>query len=348
MPEVVLEGLRKGWGGTVAVSHFDLRIGDGEFLVLLGPSGCGKTTTMRMVAGLETPDAGRIVIGGHDVTDKPPRDRDVAMVFQNYGLYPHMTVAENIGYPLRLRGIPRAELRAKVLAAAQRVELETLLDRKPRALSGGQRQRVALARAIVRRPRLFLMDEPLSNLDARLRVTMRAELKRLHHELGTTVIYVTHDQIEAMTLATRVAVMRSGEIMQLGPPEAIYADPETRFVASFVGTPPMSFLHVGPNGALADGQLLALPAPATGELHLGIRPEHVVVGGDPADVTGSVFAVEYTGASRLVTLRIGSDYLTATLPPDQPEPQIDARVGVRLHRAGIFWFDAKTERRVRG
>jgi multiple sugar transport system ATP-binding protein len=348
MPEVVLEGLRKGWGGTVALPNLDLRINDGEFLVLLGPSGCGKTTTMRMVAGLETPDAGRILIGGRDVTAEPPRDRDVAMVFQNYGLYPHMTVAENIGYPLRLRGIPRAEMQAKVLAAAQRVELEMLLDRKPRALSGGQRQRVALARAIVRRPRLFLMDEPLSNLDARLRVTMRAELKRLHHELGTTVIYVTHDQIEAMTLATRVAVMRTGEIMQLGPPEAIYGDPETRFVASFVGTPPMSFLRVGPNSALADGQRLAIPAPANGALHLGVRPEDVLVGGEPADLTGSVFAVEYTGASRLVTLWVGPDHLTATLPPDQPEPQIDARVGVRLNRAGIFWFDAETERRVRG
>jgi multiple sugar transport system ATP-binding protein len=269
------------------------------------------------------------------------------MVFQNYGLYPHMTVAENIGYPLRLRGVPRVQIRDKVLAAARRVELDALLDRKPRALSGGQRQRVALARAIIRRPRLFLMDEPLSNLDARLRVTMRAELKRLHHDLGTTVIYVTHDQIEAMSLATRVAVMRAGEIVQLGAPETIYSDPETRFVASFVGTPPMSFLSVHPDGTLSDGQQLALPRPSSAELHLGVRPEDVVAVAEEADLTGSVFAVEYTGATRLVTLRVGDNLLTATLLPDQPQPPIDARLGVRLDRDRIFWFESATERRVR-
>ncbi|KAB2861519.1 MAG: ABC transporter ATP-binding protein, partial [Bauldia sp.] len=218
MASVTLKAVSKHWGAFVAVDTISLEIADGEFMVFLGPSGCGKTTTMRMIAGLEDPTAGDILIGDRLVNDVAPGERDLAMVFQNYGLYPHMTVAENIGYPLKVARVARAERDERVRAAAAKVELEGYLDRRPHALSGGQRQRVALARAIVRTPQLFLMDEPLSNLDAKLRVSMRAQLKHLQHELGTTTIYVTHDQVEAMTLADRVAVLSKGELQQIGPP----------------------------------------------------------------------------------------------------------------------------------
>ena len=246
MASISLRNLTKRWGAFVAVDDQSIEIRDQEFLVLLGPSGCGKTTTMRMIAGLEEPTAGEIRIGGRVVNDELPRDRDVAMVFQNYGLYPHMTVRDNIAYPLKVRGGRSAEeIRERVRGAAAKVQLEELLDRKPRALSGGQRQRVALARAIVRTPQVFLMDEPLSNLDAKLRVTMRAELKHLSHELRITTVYVTHDQIEAMTLADRVAVMNHGRIQQLGTPEEIYDDPKNLFVAGFIGSPAMNLVEGG-------------------------------------------------------------------------------------------------------
>ena len=225
MASVEFRSVTKRWGAFVGVRDLDLSVDDQEFLVLLGPSGCGKTTTMRMIAGLEEPTDGEIWIGDELVNEMPPRERDVAMVFQNYGLYPHMTVRENIGYPLKVRGVPKDEAKRQVDAAAAKVELGPFLDRKPGQLSGGQRQRVALARSLVRTPRVFLMDEPLSNLDAKLRVTMRAELKHLHHELRITTVYVTHDQMEAMTLATRVAVMNKGVIQQLAAPEVIYNDP---------------------------------------------------------------------------------------------------------------------------
>ncbi|QYU71040.1 ABC transporter ATP-binding protein [Leptolyngbya sp. 15MV] len=253
MADVHLRNVTKAWGGFTAVKNQSLHIRDGEFMVLLGPSGCGKTTTMRMIAGLEEPTAGDILIGGERVNDLPPRERDIAMVFQSYGLYPHMTVADNIGYPLKLRGIRGAEREARIRAAAAKVELEPLLHRRPRELSGGQRQRVALARAIVRRPTVFLMDEPLSNLDAKLRVSTRAEIKHLQHELGVTTVYVTHDQIEAMTLAHRVAVMQAGEIRQLDTPEAIYDSPADLFVAGFIGSPAMNLVR----GAHADGVFTA-------------------------------------------------------------------------------------------
>ena len=226
-----------------------LDIADGEFLVLLGPSGCGKTTTMRMVAGLEDPSEGNILFGGQRINDLEPKDRDVAMVFQSYGLYPNMTVAQNISFPLRIRGMAPADIDAAVQLAARRVELTDFLQRRPKELSGGQRQRVALARAIVRKPAVFLMDEPLSNLDAKLRVSMRAHLKHLHHELSMTTIYVTHDQIEAMTLADRVVVMSKAEIQQIGTPAAIYNRPANLFVAGFVGSPPMNLL----TGAVQNG-----------------------------------------------------------------------------------------------
>src|ERR671917_1977302 len=243
MAGVSFRGVSKRWGAFVGVRELDLKVEDQEFLVLLGPSGCGKTTTMRMVAGLEEPSDGEIWIGDDLVNDMSPRERDVAMVFQNYGLYPHMTVRDNIGYPLKVRGIPRDEAKRLVDLAAAKVELGAFLDRKPGQLSGGQRQRVALARSLVRTPRVFLMDEPLSNLDAKLRVTMRAELKHLHHELRITTIYVTHDQMEAMTLATRIAVMNKGVIQQLAAPEVIYNDPANMFVAGFIGSPRMNLIE---------------------------------------------------------------------------------------------------------
>jgi multiple sugar transport system ATP-binding protein len=245
MARVQLKSIAKSWstGGktSIGVKEMSLDIADGEFLVLLGPSGCGKTTTMRMVAGLEDATTGEIWIGERKVNDLEPKDRDVAMVFQSYGLYPNMTVYENISFPLRIRGTPAGEIDPAVKRAAEKVELMDFLDRRPKELSGGQRQRVALARAIVRQPAVFLMDEPLSNLDAKLRVSMRAHIKHLHHELKTTTIYVTHDQIEAMTLADRVVVMSKAEVQQIGTPEQIYNDPANLFVAGFIGNPVHEF-----------------------------------------------------------------------------------------------------------
>ncbi len=350
MARVRLIDVEKTWGPVVGVARQSLDIADGEFLVLLGPSGCGKTTTMRMIAGLEFPTAGDIWIGERNVTDDRPKDRDIAMVFQNYGLYPHMTVADNIGYPLRVRGVDRSKRREMVSAAARKVELEPLLDRRPRALSGGQRQRVALARAIVRRPQVFLMDEPLSNLDAKLRVSMRAEIKHLQHELGITTVYVTHDQIEAMTMAHRVAVMRAGVIQQLAPPEQIYNDPANLFVAGFIGSPPMNLLP----GALEDGVFVApglrLDGVGSGnnaDVVLGVRPEdvHLVAPGE-GDAAGPVYTFELTGEAILVTADIHRLRITAR-GDRHKRFGIGEKVGLTIDRAQVFLFDAKTEERLR-
>jgi multiple sugar transport system ATP-binding protein len=350
MPEVELKKVVKRWDSVTAVKALDLVVRDRELLVLLGPSGCGKTTTMRMVAGLESVTEGEILVDGVRVNDRPARDRDIAMVFQNYGLYPHMTVAENIGYPLLLRGVPVPERQAQVRATAAKVHLESLLDRRPRALSGGQRQRVALARAIVRTPALFLMDEPLSNLDALLRVSMRAELKRLHHELQTTTIYVTHDQIEAMTLATRVAVMKQGELMQLASPEAIYSDPETLFVASFIGSPPMNQLRGTLKGrtlATPGGILSDMPIQGDGAVVMGFRAEHSrLAPAGEGDLQGTVFSVEFTGAGLWVTLDIGGSLVITAGDPAR-RPSFDMAMGLWIDRAAAFLFDATTERRLR-
>ncbi len=309
MAQVVLKDVEKRWANFVAVSRQSFTVADGEFLVLLGPSGCGKTTTMRMVAGLEEPSSGQIWIGDRCVNDVMPKDRDIAMVFQNYGLYPHLTVGENIAYPLRVRGVPRGERELRVAQAACKVELDGLLHRRPRELSGGQRQRVALARAIVRTPAVFLMDEPLSNLDAKLRVTMRAEIKHLQAELGITTIYVTHDQIEAMTLAHRVAVMKNGVVQQIAPPAEVYDHPANLFVAGFIGSPPMNLI----TGALADGTFVApgvsLPGAGRGSrdaVVLGVRPEclSLTATGD-GHMAGTVFTTELTGEAVLVTAQIG-------------------------------------------
>ena len=350
MVEVRLRGVGKRWGGVVAVKGLDLDVADREFIVLLGPSGCGKTTTMRMIAGLEDASEGDIFIAGARVNDLEPRDRDIAMVFQNYGLYPHKTVRENIAYPLELRKVRRSERDERVAAVARKVQLEELLDRRPKALSGGQRQRVALARAIVRTPRLFLMDEPLSNLDAKLRVSMRAELRHLHFELGTTTIYVTHDQIEAMTLATRVAVMSKGEIVQLGAPQEIYQDPNCLFVASFIGSPPMNFVRGQiRDGAFAGGGVAidSIGSRHVGAAILGIRPENVTLTDvASADFTAPVYAVEFMGQSAMVTAQIGGEHFSAVTSATT-QLRIGHEIGFKLERKSLFLFDAADEKRIR-
>jgi len=308
MAEVRLVDIEKKYGAFLAVPKQSLTIHDGEFLVLLGPSGCGKTTTMRMIAGLEDITSGDILIKGERINDKPPKDRDIAMVFQNYGLYPHMTVRQNIEYPLKLRGMPKADRKARVQETADKVELGDLLERRPSELSGGQRQRVALARAIVRTPSIFLMDEPLSNLDAKLRVTMRAELKHLHHELGVTTVYVTHDQMEAMTLASRVAVMREGKIVQLDTPKKIYAEPADLFVAGFIGSPSMNLIDGAVKGGVFRAEGVEIPVTLEDRegVVLGIRPEELDITQDTgAAISGKLYALELTGESTLVTLRNG-------------------------------------------
>jgi multiple sugar transport system ATP-binding protein len=303
MAEVTLRKLVKMYEGEVqAVKGIDLQIADHEFVVLVGPSGCGKSTTLRMIAGLEEISGGDIAIGGTIVNDVPPKDRDIAMVFQNYALYPHMTVSENMSFGLRLKRFPKPEIKARVDEAARILDIVELLDRKPKALSGGQRQRVAMGRAIVRHPKVFLFDEPLSNLDAKLRVQMRTEIKKVHQKVRTTTVYVTHDQVEAMTLADRVVVMNAGRIEQIGPPTELYNHPQTRFVAGFIGSPAMNFMPCKVEEAGGGGLLMRLneaitfPIPAdrtarykqhigsASKLSVGIRPEHLTEarnGGDP-------------------------------------------------------------------
>ena len=344
MASISLRNLTKRWGDFVAVDDQSLEIHDREFLVLLGPSGCGKTTTMRMIAGLEEPTAGEIRIGGRVVNDELPRDRDVAMVFQNYGLYPHMTVRDNIAYPLKVRGGRGPdEIRERVRAAAAKVLLEELLDRKPRALSGGQRQRVALARAIVRTPQVFLMDEPLSNLDAKLRVTMRAELKHLSHELRITTVYVTHDQIEAMTLADRVAVMDHGRIRQLGAPEEIYDDPKNLFVAGFIGSPAMNLIEgATENGRfMTEGAAIATVGGGTRDrVVLGVRPEDLALT-EPGEGSfdAAVYASELTGESALVTVEVAGRRIAAKADR-HTRKAIGETVGIRVNPAHAYLFDA--------
>jgi multiple sugar transport system ATP-binding protein len=341
MATVSLQNVVKRFGGFTAVHDLTLDIADREFLVLLGPSGCGKTTTMRMIAGLDDPTSGDIRIDGERVNDRAPRDRNLAMVFQNYGLYPHMTVAENIGYPLKVHRVPRPEREARVRAAADRVELGALLDRRPGELSGGQRQRVALARAIVRTPRLFLMDEPLSNLDAKLRTLMRGQLKHLQRDLATTTIYVTHDQIEAMTLADRIVIMKGGRIQQSGGPAEIYARPANTFVAGFIGSPPMNLVTgtVSAGVFRHDGGALPVARP-DGPLVLGARPEDIrLVGTGEGDLSGTVFSSELLGDVTLVGVTLGRDLVNVKVGPEGGLP-IGAPVGVVLDRGRLHAFDA--------
>jgi len=347
---VALQDIRKSFGPVEVVKGLNLDVGDGEFLVLLGPSGCGKTTALRMIAGLETTTSGQIRIGDRDVTNVLPKYRDVAMVFQSYALYPHMSVAENIGYPLKLRKLPREEIRTRVEAAAGKVDLIPYLDRYPRQLSGGQRQRVALARAMVRTPSLFLMDEPLSNLDAKLRVHMRAELKHLQRELGTTTIYVTHDQIEAMTLAHRVAVMNAGIVQQIDTPREIYENPANLFVAGFMGSPAMNFIQ----GDIADGHFVCphgkVPSGGIaprGFVTLGFRPEdaHIAEPGN-AQLSGKIYSTEMTGHETIVTCSLMKDFVLVKAGKDYDAP-IGAPVHVAVDASKACLFDTESGRRLR-
>jgi multiple sugar transport system ATP-binding protein len=355
-----LEGLTKRHGTQTAVDHLNLEVREGEFLVVLGPSGCGKTTTLRIIAGLEHPDEGRIWLGDRDITNLEPRDRDVAMVFQSYALYPHLTVQENIAFPLRIRKVPQEAAAQRVRDAAAKLGLTRLLDRRPRALSGGERQRVALARAIVRQPNAFLMDEPLSNLDAQLRLETRAELKRLQHELGITTIYVTHDQAEAMTLAHRVAVLCGGILQQLDTPVNVYNQPMNLFVAGFLGSPPMNLLEGARTTtgefALTDGSLWPLPAdtastpsasnPGAG-LVMGVRPEHVRVqtAASPGCVAGRVYVTEPAGNENLVVVKLGKQSLTARVSADTGL-EYDQEVWVSAPGGRLHFFDRASGRRL--
>ena len=349
MASVTLKNITKSWGDFTAVNDISLSIHDQEFLVLLGPSGCGKTTTMRMVAGLEEPSKGDIFIGSKRVNDELPKDRDVAMVFQNYGLYPHMSVYENIRYPLKVRKVPKSEHEDLVRKTAVKVELGNLLNRRPRELSGGQRQRVALARAIVRAPTVFLMDEPLSNLDAKLRVNMRAELKHLQHELSITTIYVTHDQIEAMTLADRVAVMDNGIISQLDTPERIYNDPDNLFVAGFIVSTSMNLLegNMEEGNFLHSGVSVKTGFGSNQYVTLGIRPEDLeLTSAKNADCSGRVYSFELTGESTFVTVQLADDRLIIR-GPNEYRVGIDETVGIRFNPEKCYLFDSESKQRIR-
>jgi len=336
-------GVHKRYGEVAALRGLDLEADDGELLVLVGPSGCGKTTALRVAAGLEDVSQGTIGIGGRDVTSLPPAERNVAMVFQSYALFPHLTVAENVGFGLRARRVPRAEAAARVEAAASSVGCQALLERKPHELSGGERQRVALARALVREPDVFLLDEPLSNLDAQLRVEMRAELRRLHDRLGATMVYVTHDQVEALTMGDRVAVLDAGVLQQVGDPDEVYRRPANRFVATFLGSPAMNVLPA----RVEDGRLRAGPfafdAPPDvrgRRLEVGIRPEHVAltVDGTPAVVE----VVEAAGNETFLHLDAAGHRLVARAGPDE-RPAVGSTVAVAVAVPGrVHVFDADT------
>ena len=343
MAQIRLVNVCKRWGAYVGVDNFNLEIADSEFLVLLGPSGCGKTTTMRMIAGLEELTEGEIWIGDRMVNKLEPKDRDISMVFQSYGLYPNLTVYENIRFPLRVRNVPKAEHHARVMRASDMVELGPFLERRPAALSGGQRQRVALARAIVREPNAFLMDEPLSNLDAKLRVSTRAQIKNLHHTLKTTTIYVTHDQIEAMTLADRVVVMNKGLVQQIGSPTEIYDRPANTFVASFIGSPAMNLIEGDiQNGTFhAEGMTVANLVAPNGKITLGFRAEDATVSQTPAEITAPVYSMELLGDATLVSVRIGKALVAVRAHKDF-RIEIGSPIQIRIPPNAIHLFDQTT------
>ncbi|MFB2553694.1 ABC transporter ATP-binding protein [Ensifer soli] len=337
MASIHLKNIVKRFGAFVGVEHMSLDIEDEEFLVLLGPSGCGKTTTMRMIAGLEEPSEGEIVIGGEVVNGVDARDRDVAMVFQGYALYPNMTIYENIRFPLRMRRIPAEEHDRRIRQAADMVELGAFLDRKPGALSGGQRQRAALARAVVRQPQVFLMDEPLSNLDAKLRASMRVQIKHMQRHLKVTTVYVTHDQIEAMTLADRIVIMNRGAIQQVGTPDEIYSDPENTFVAGFIGSPPMNLIEGRAEKGRFTAQGIAAPCPAglSGAVTLGVRPEDCHVGGD--HVQGQVYGVEPTGDVTYLTVAAGGRHIEVKAARGF-RSGIDLPIGIGFDTGRLYYF----------
>jgi multiple sugar transport system ATP-binding protein len=359
MATVELQNLSKIYeGGVKAVDNANISVGDKEFLVLVGPSGCGKTTTLRCIAGLEEITDGELSIDGTRMNDVAPKDRDIAMVFQNYALYPHMSVYENMAFGLKIRKYPRSEIETRVRDAAQILDIEELLDRKPKALSGGQRQRVAVGRAIVRKPKVFLFDEPLSNLDAKLRVQMRAELASLHTRLQATMVYVTHDQVEAMTMGDRIVVMRDGLIQQIGTPLALYNTPVNRFVAGFIGSPPMNIMKVNlkeSGGGLvieeagfqievAAAHQDRLRSHVGRDLFMGIRPEDLTYaeGARGGAITASVDVVEPLGAETHIYLTVGSNQLIARVGPE-----VDVRVGTEIalspNMDRVHYFDLETE-----
>jgi multiple sugar transport system ATP-binding protein len=357
MADVSIRSLNKNYeNGFHAVKDVNLEIKDKEFLVLVGPSGCGKTTTLRMVAGLEEITSGEIRIGDEVVNDLPPMDRNIAMVFQNYALYPHKTVFDNMAFGLQMRGYAKEEVKKRVNEAAEILGIASLLERKPRQLSGGQRQRVAVGRAIVRHPEVFLFDEPLSNLDAKLRVQMRVELKRLHEQLETTAIYVTHDQVEAMTLGDRVVVMKDGRVQQVGEPLELYGQPANRFVAGFIGSPAMNFVEVAISGsgdalwAEAEGLRIRVPRqfssrmPSGGRLTLGVRPEAVTLanGADDYSFNTAIDVVEPLGNEILLNFRAGGVPMVARV---DPSVRVKAHENIRfaLDPERLHFFDAKTE-----
>jgi sn-glycerol 3-phosphate transport system ATP-binding protein len=354
MASITLQNVEKHYGHGASLNKVihgvNAQIADGEFIVIVGPSGCGKSTLLRMVAGLEDISGGSIAIGARVVNDLEPAERDIAMVFQNYALYPHMSVFDNMAYGLKIAGRPKAEIQERVDKAAKILELGGLLDRKPRQLSGGQRQRVAMGRAIVRQPQVFLFDEPLSNLDAKLRAQTRLEIRKLHADLGVTSLFVTHDQVEAMTLAQRMVVMNAGRMEQIGTPEEVYARPATTFVASFIGSPPMNLMsgQAEGKGFQLGGKALALPDGAIpaqpGELILGVRPEHaqIAASGWPLQVT----MVEMLGAERLVHGQLGGASFTLRIASTDPAPSIGETVQLRVEPHHLHWFDPRTQQRV--
>ncbi|WP_039786978.1 sn-glycerol-3-phosphate import ATP-binding protein UgpC [Herbaspirillum huttiense] len=363
MAAIHLKQVRKTYGaGTKAVDvihGIDADIADGEFIVMVGPSGCGKSTLLRMVAGLEEVSSGQIVIGKRVVNDLEPKERDIAMVFQNYALYPHMTVYQNMAYGLKIQGLSKTEIDERVQRAAAILELGALLERTPRQLSGGQRQRVAMGRAIVRKPAVFLFDEPLSNLDAKLRVQMRLEIQKLHASLRTTSLYVTHDQVEAMTLGQRMIVMNRGVAEQIGTPAEVYARPATTFVASFIGSPPMNLLQgsLSADGASFEASkgaataTVRLPQPVAGaagqERILGVRPEHLlpILDGSAAQLSLEVELVEALGAELLVHARCGGQSLVLRCPANVPV-STGQRIGASFGAGDVHWFDVKSTHRI--
>ena len=348
MSRIQLKNISRRWHNFVAVDNLSLDVADQEFLVLLGPSGCGKTTTMRMIAGLEEISEGEIWIGDRLVNKLEPKDRDISMVFQSYGLYPNMTVYENIRFPLRVRKIPQDQHHARVMKASAMVELDDFLQRRPAALSGGQRQRVALARAIVREPNAFLMDEPLSNLDAKLRVSTRAQIKNLHHTLKTTTIYVTHDQIEAMTLADRVVVMNKGVVQQVGTPMQIYDRPANTFVAGFIGSPAMNLIP----GDVADGvftgeniRVEGLTRAARGPVTLGFRAEDASLATAGGQIAADIYSVELLGEATMISIRVAGELVSIKTTKDY-RAEIGDTVRVNIAPAACHLFDKTSGARI--
>jgi len=367
MVEVRLENVTKRFGNFEAVKNLSLSVRNGEFLVLLGPSGCGKTTTLRMISGLETPSEGKIYFGDRDVTYLPPKDRNISMVFQSYAVWPHMTVYENIAFPLRVKKYPKGEIDKRVKWAAELLQIESLLDRYPGQLSGGQRQRVAVARAIVVEPDVLLMDEPLSNLDAKLRVMMRAELKKLQTKLKVTTIYVTHDQVEAMTMGDRIVVMNQGRLLQVGPPTEVYLKPNSLFVATFIGAPEMNIVDATvverDDSLYLEGSGFSLKLPddfreALGdyigkEIYLGVRPEHMTVKGvsalehvsRTAEMEGVIDFIEALGTDTIIHVKVGGNLIKVKLPGHIPLP-VGEKIKIEVDLDNIHVFDRKTEKAV--